>query len=251
MQPHCPRCQEPIKAEHINIQRMVALCERCGSVFDIEKQRQKSKRRKAKRPPALRILADEPLHLAFRTNFRLDKSENFTTSFILSGVFSMVAVLMAALYLENEVPIVLPLVFAIMACAALYSLATIVYNQTHIRVDANEIRVARRPLPSLTRERQLELDDVDAFSAEETAASQREGYDTPRFNVWAHYAYGGRKLVSGDLTEDYADYVASALNRNLARDDHASAARLREKPLADETASGAPDKAANESEGAR
>lgn len=251
MQLHCPNCDHPVAAEQINIQGMVALCERCSSVFDIKRQQPKTKRRKTKRPQQLRILADDPLHLAFRTNFRLDRSENFTSSAILSGVFSMVALLMAGLYLENEVPIALPLGFAIMACAAMYSLATIVYNQTHIRVDADAIRVARRPLPSWSRERRLELDDVDAYSAEETAASQSEGYDTPRFNVWAHYAHGGRRLVSGDLTEEYADYVASALNRNLARDDHASAARLREKPLADETAAGAPDKAANESGGAR
>jgi hypothetical protein len=215
---------------------MVALCQRCSSVFDIERQHLKSKRRKTKRPQALQVLSEDPLHLAFRTNFRLDKNESFTSSGILSGVFSLLSLLMAGLYLENEVPFILPLIFAVMASAALYSLAIIVYNRTHIQLDGTSARVSRRPLPSLTRERQLELDGVDAFSAEETAVSQREGYDTPRYHVWAHYAQGNRKLVSGDLTEDYANFVASALNRSLAHDDHASAARLREIPLDDHSA---------------
>lgn len=251
MQLHCPNCDHPVEAEQINIQRMVALCERCSSVFDINRQQTKTKRRKTKRPQQLQTLAEDPLHLAFRTNFRLDKNENFTASAILSGVFSLMTLLMAGLYLENEVPVFLPLIFVIMACAALYSLATIAYNKTHIQLAAASVQVSRRPLPSLTRERQLEMDDVDAFNAEETAASQREGYDTPRYHVWAHYAHGGRKLVNGDLTEDYANYVASALNQNLAQDDNASAARLRESPLDDQSAQGATDKPARKREGLR
>ena len=228
MQLHCPQCDQPVNAEHINIQQMVALCEHCSSVFDINRQPAKTKRRKIKRPQQLRILATDPLHLAFRTNFRLDKSENFTTSAILSGVFSLVALLMAGLYIEGEVPIFLPLMFMVMASAALYSLATIAYNKTHIQLDSESIYVSRRPLPSLTQARQLELHDVDAYSAEETAASRREGYDTPRYHVWVHYAHGGRKLVSGDLTEDYANYVASQLHLQLHQDDAGSAARLRD-----------------------
>lgn len=249
MRLHCPNCDNPVEAEQINIQRMVALCQRCSSVFDIKRQQSKTKRRKAKRPQQLQILAEDPLHLAFHTNFRLEKNENFTASAILSGIFSLVFLMMAGLYLENEVPIVLPLVFVVMASAALYSLATIVYNKTHIQLDASSVRVSRGPLPSLIRERQLELDDVDAFSAEESVASQREGYDTPRYNVWVHYAHGGRKLVSADLTEDYANYVASALNRNVAPDDGASAARLRDSALDDQSTPSAAEETAGESEG--
>lgn len=226
MQPHCPQCQEPIKAEQINIQRMVALCEACGSVFDIDNQRQKAKRRKVKRPPALRILAEDPLHLAFRTNFRLDRSESFRSSAIMSGVFSMLTLLMLGLQQEGEVPVFLPLMFLLLASAALYSLATIVYNQTHIRVDAEAIHVARRPLPSLTQARQVNLDGIDSFSAEETVASQREGYDTPRYHVWANFLDDGRRLVCGDLVEEYASYIASQLNQRLLQDDAVSAARL-------------------------
>ena len=224
---------------------MVALCERCSSVFDINKQQPKTKRRKIKRPQQLRIMAADPLHLAFRTNFRLDKSENFTTSAILSGVFSLVTLLMAGLYIEGEVPIFLPLMFMLMASAALYSLATIAYNKTHIQLDSESIYVSRRPLPSLTQARQLELDDADAFSAEETAASQREGYDTPRYHVWAHYANGGRKLVSGDLTEDYASYIASQLNLQLYQDDAASAARLSDTQSEEQAAEQTSDTLAN------
>ena len=138
---------------------------------------------------------------------------------------------MTGLFWENEVPIFLPLMFLIMAIAAIYSLGTIVYNQTQIHMDDEAIQVARGPLPSLTQARRISLTGINAFNAEESAVSQREGYDTPRFHVWALSAEGSRRLVCGDLTEDYANYIASQLNQRLAPDDTDSAARLSESPL--------------------
>ncbi|MDE2820028.1 MAG: hypothetical protein OXI40_09875 [Chloroflexota bacterium] len=226
MQINCPNCNHAIKAEQINIQRMVALCDECSSVFDISTQRSKVKRRKVKRPPHLRILMEDPLHLAFRTNFRLDKSESFQTSAILSGIFSLLTLLMTGLVLEGEVPIFLPFMFMAMAIAAIYSLATNTYNQCHICMEEDAIRVSRAPLPSLTQARQISLDGVESFAVEETSASQREGYDTPRYHVWAKYAGGDRRLVIGDLTDEYASYIASQLNQRLMPEQAASAARL-------------------------
>ncbi|MCY4021099.1 MAG: hypothetical protein OXG39_16940 [Chloroflexi bacterium] len=231
MQLHCPRCNHPIEAEQINIQKLVALCAQCSGVFDISHPRAKAKRRKVRRPPHLRQYSQDPLHLGFRTNFRLDKSESFQSSAILSGVFSLVTLLMTGLFLEGEVPIFLPLMFVIMAIAAIYALATNAYNQTHIRIEDEAIHVSRAPLPSLTRARRIDLDGVESFAVEETAASQREGYDTPRYHVWAHDADGGRRLVNGDLPEEYASYIASQLNQRLIPDEAANAARLSDSQL--------------------
>ncbi len=242
MRLHCPNCNQALKAEHINIQRMMALCDACSGVFELDGLRPKAKRRKVQRPQHLRLLKQEPLHLAFRTNFRLEKNESFGSSAVAAGFFSMLTLLMAGLYLEGEVPIILPLVFLLMTSAALYFLATIAYNKTHIRLRDDAIAISRRPLPALTQARQVSLDGVQSFSAEETAASQREGYDTPRYHVWARRADGSRALVSGDLVEDYASYIASQLNQRLvdadyeAADDADSAARLRENAPAESAA---------------
>ena len=248
MQLLCPQCNHPLKAEQINIQRMVALCDACSSVFDVSSPRVKAKRRKVKRPSHLRILSEDPFHLAFRTNFRLDKSESFQTSAILSGIFSLLTLLMTGLFLEREVPIFLPLMFLVMALTAIYSLSTIIYNQTHIRLDGAAIDVARRPLPSLTQARQVPLAGVASFSAEESAASQREGYDTPRYHVWALSADGSRKLVSGDLTEEYASYIASQLNQRLIPDEAASASRLSDSHFAVQSPGQLDDAAASQEE---
>ena len=234
MQFRCPQCDHPLKAEQINIQRMVALCDACSSVFELNMPRSKAKRRKATRPPSLRILAQDPLRLSFRTNFRLDKNESFQGSAILSGLFSLFTLLMTGLFLGGEVPIFLPLTFLVVATAAIYALLTIIFNQTHIHLIDAAIHVDRRPLPSLTQARQIRLAGVESFSTEETAASLREGFDTPRYHVWALYADGSRRLVIGDLVEDYADYVSAQLNLRLSTDED-SRARLRDSQADDLT----------------
>ena len=205
---------------------MMALCGACGSVFDIDSQRGKSKRRKVQRPDGIQEAENGALRLRFRTNFRLDKSESFINSAILSGVFSLITVLMTGLVAAGEVPFFLPIIFSVMAICAIYSLATITYNATEILADEHSLRVSRGPLPSLTQAREISLLDVDELTVEETLASQERGYDTPRYHVWAQVAGGRRRFVVGDLTEDYAYYVAGKLNAFLELDDAPDTSRL-------------------------
>ena len=226
MQPVCPQCQQPVEAEQVNIQQMVALCPVCSSIFELRPGLQRRKTRKVQQPTGLQLNDGDPLTFKFRTNFRLDKNEYFINSAILSVVFSLMTILMIALNLEGEVPVFLPMLFAIMALGALYWLGSIAWNHTEIAASENSLMVSRRPLPVTSSSRVMDLTDVETFYAEETVASQREGYDTPRFHVWASETEGGRKLVIGDLTEEYATYIASRLDAWLREDDDISVDRL-------------------------
>ncbi|MCY4147562.1 MAG: hypothetical protein OXE95_12715 [Chloroflexi bacterium] len=226
MQPVCPQCHQPVEAEQINIQQMVALCLACDSVFELRTGLQRRKARKTQRPPGLQLHDDDPLIFKFRTNFRLEKNENFVNSAVLSLVFSLLTTLMVGLSLEGEAPIFLAMLFAILAVGAFYWLASIVWNATEIAAADSSLMVSRRPLPVPASKRVLDLSSVDAIYAEETAASRQDSYDTPRFHVWASETVGRRKLVVADLTEDYATYIASRLDAWLRADDDRSADRL-------------------------
>ncbi len=251
MQLACPDCNTPVSAQNINIQEMLALCSACASVFDIAPQRRKLKRRKVRQPKHLRLREDgQSLRLAFRTNFRLEKNENFTGSAVCSAVFTLVGLLMTSLYLEGEVPLMLPVVFTLLSLGALYTLATIAYNTTEIVMNAQRLRVARLPLPSLSRPRTLDLTDIESISAEETAASQQAGYDTPRYHVWAQRFGGERKLIVGDLTEEYALFIAAQLDEYLPRADSADVSRLSQLDATDKIAAAdAPSQSQNLSQG--
>ncbi len=226
MQPVCPQCQQPVEAKQVNIQQMLALCPACNSIFELRPDLRRRKTRKVQQPTGLQLQDGDPLIFKFRTNFRLEKNEHFVNSAVMSAVLSLVTILMIGLTLSGEVTLFMPVFFATMAFATLYWLASIAWNHTEIAASENSLMVSRRPLPVTSSSRVLDLTDVETFYAEETTASQQEGYDTPRFHVWASETEGGRKLVVGDLTEEYATYIASRLDAWLRESDDRSVDRL-------------------------
>ncbi len=218
MQLTCPQCDQPITADHINIQRMVAACPACDNVFQFTPPEPKLKRRKARQPRRLQLDEAEDLHIAYRTLFRLDKDENFINSGALSVVFTFITILMTSLYLAGEVPLVLPILFGLAALPMYYWLGLIVFNKTHINMDDVAIKVSRQPLPNIGHARQIDLSGLTSISAEETSASKQKEYDTPRCHVWANLSDGSRRLIAADLIEEYAYFIAQTLDKSLQRD---------------------------------
>ena len=218
MQLTCPQCDQPITADHINIQQMVAACPACSSVFQFTLPEPKLKRRKARQPRRLQLDEAEGLHIAYRTHFRLDKDENFINSGALSVIFTFVTIFMASLYLAGELPLILPILFGLVALPMYYWLGLIVFNKTHIDMDNISIKVSRQPLPTIGQTREIDLSGITSISAEETSASKQKEYDTPRYHVWANLSDGNRKLIAADLTEEYAYFIAQTLDEYLQQD---------------------------------
>ena len=165
------------------------------------------------------FLADDAdhLHMAFRTNFRLDKHDTFLTSAIMSVAFTFMTIMFVNIYAtEPDLPFMLPLGFGTAALFAYYVLGLIAYNKTHIIMDDDSVRVSRKPLPNFLREdHQVSLHGAVAIRCEETEASIKHNYDTPRYRVWAEMADGRRKTIIIDVTEEYAYYIARRLDERL------------------------------------
>jgi hypothetical protein len=218
MQLTCPNCGEIVPAEQINIQQMAAVCPSCDSVFSFDAPNtatEKAKRRKVKQPENLELHDGAALEMAFRTNWRLDQDESFIGSAALGGVFSALAFIMLFGVFQGEIPFFIPLLFAIVAAAADYAVALRVYNKTHIVMDQENIRISRKPLPGLGTEQQINLSGVVAIHVEETVASKKEAYDTPRFRIWAETVNGVNRTIITDLVEEYAYFVAQRLQERL------------------------------------
>jgi hypothetical protein len=223
MQVNCPNCGEKVPAEHINIQNMTAVCPNCDNVFSFEKPDDKAKRRKVKQPERLTLRDAETLHMEFWTNFRLDRSGEFIIS-TLGGIGST---LMALLILsKGTAPVILPLIFLGFAVMCFYGLALTVINKTHIDMDDSAIRVTRRPIPNfLNRGNDVSLSGVTAIKYEETEASKKEGYDTPRYRVWAETADGTRRTIVNEVTEEYAVFLAQRMEERRHMDADVDAER--------------------------
>lgn len=218
MQLTCPHCGEPILAENINIQRMVAVCSACHHVFQFDPAAStaKLKQRKVKPPVDTSVIETDSgeASIAFRTNFLLERNEAFILSVLISGISTFVTLVLAT-SAATRAP-VLPFSFGLFTLMMYYIVALQVFNRTHIEIDDEQIKISRQPLPNIfSAPNTIDLAGVELVRYEETAASRKEGYDTPRYNVWAETVDGQRKLVVGDVISEYAIFVSQWLNERL------------------------------------
>lgn len=213
----CPNCGEKVPAEHINIQNMTAVCPNCDNVFSFVPPDDRAKRRKVRQPERLMLRdEDDTLHMEFWTNFRLDRNGD-----VIASLFGTISAAIMAFLLSGEgVPVLMPFVSAMIAAMCAYALCLIIVNKTHIEMDDLNIRVSRKPIPTLfNRSYDVSLAGVTAIKYEETAISKKESYDTPRYRVWAETADGARRTIVNDVTEEYAVFIAQRLEEHLHADD--------------------------------
>lgn len=227
MQVICPNCGEKVTADHINIQKMTAVCGSCDTVFVIElpEAKSKTKRRKVKQPDKLTLRDAETLHMEFRTNFRLERNEAFFPSVLMATIMTIVGGIL--LGEGGGVPFILPVAFLVAAVGLWYFAALIAFNKTYIDMDEDTIKVTRKPLPNpLGQAHEVPLGDVETIRCEETDISKKESYDTPRYRVWAQTADGTRRTIVNDLTEEYAVFIAQHLEKRLQADAETDDAHL-------------------------
>jgi hypothetical protein len=130
---------------------------------------------------------------------------------------------------SGDVPLILPLFFVLITATLFYWTALIVVNKTHIEMDEETIRVTRKPIPNLLNQGyEVPLAGVTAIKYEETAASKKEAYDTPRYRVWAETADGSRRTIVNDVTEEYAVFITQRLEERLQMNDELDVSRLEE-----------------------
>lgn len=217
---NCPNCGATVPAENINIQALMAVCSQCDTVFRFDTAVEvatKAKRRKVHKPQHLQFHDGDPLTMAFRTNFRLDQDQDVMSALVIGLVLSLTSVMMMGGSLADGelVPFLFALGFLAGGGAGFYRLATRVYNKTHISMDERGITVERAPLATLRQAETISLYEVTAIKCEETEISQLEGYDTPRYRVYAERADGSQRLIVTDMIEDYGYFIAQRLQARL------------------------------------
>lgn len=220
MQVTCPKCSEPVPAGKINMQQMAAVCPVCHTVFGFDVPSAKGKRRKVKQPLHMTVHDSDQLHMTFRTNFRLDRNAMLINAVVLAIVFAMAVAVTTQDYFTGEMPFFIPLAFFAALMLAVYQIGLTILNRTHIDMDEESIRVSRKPIPNpLRAPNVVSLTGIDRIHHEETPISKREGYDTPRYHIWAETVEGRRNLIISDVIEEYAVFIAQKLNQRLADSD--------------------------------
>jgi hypothetical protein len=172
---------------------------------------------------------EDSLKLTFRTNFRLDRNQAFLQSAGLSAFFTFMTAFLVSSNFTKPVPAFILLGFGLLTVCLYYWLGLVAFNKTHIEVSDEAIKVSRKPLPNfLNPANTVNLAGVERIRYEETPTSKKEGYDTPRYNVWADVVDGNRRLVVGDVIEDYAVFISQRLNEYLDLEPTPDASRLQD-----------------------
>lgn len=223
----CPNCDEKVPAEQVNIQQMAAVCPNCDAVFSFDvtdtqtNTQTKVKRRKVKKPYDMLLRDDYDLEMAFRTNWRLDRSAEMSNA--VSILFITVFITFALLPItstEATFPFIFPLMSITASGLAIYRLFLLLYNRTHIHMDDQQLTVTRKPIANpLHNPTTINLNGVVAIHCEETDISIERQYDTPRYRVWAEYADGHEKTIVVDVVDDYGFFIAQRLRERLFHED--------------------------------
>ncbi len=209
----CPNCGEPVPAENINIQEMLALCSACQQVFEFDRSAvaRKAKRRQLKPPPRVHI-RDDPDSLELSYRFALGPGPKIGLVMATLGAVTCTALFAKACASNESSGLLLALGLAVLIY--LYMMAVFVTTTTTIRVDDDSLEVRSGPLPfPIKDDKTLSTADIRRVFFEQTHES------LPPFvlthHVYAELQTGEQVPVVTSLPRSYAHYIAHTLDNYL------------------------------------
>ncbi len=208
----CTNCGAPLTAEHVNIQKLVAICPKCSHIFAIDPPVQLSpetltKRDKAKRPAIFEVQeSHDEFHMSYLWRKGADRS------------------LMAALSIT---PIALGIVFTLVAASAhsaaplgaigvpimllgIYILLTLVFNRSTLSVTPNELTVKGTPLYWPMVNYRFKLSDVERAKSVPMGMSTDPEQDL--YTVFVYLRNGRRKRFMAGLSLDQGQYLVEQIS---------------------------------------
>ncbi|MCB9460926.1 MAG: hypothetical protein H6670_14835 [Anaerolineaceae bacterium] len=236
MQLTCPNCQTPIPPENVNIQKTLALCPECGSVFNFSEDQQSSikvKRRKAKKPSYLTIHDndDNGLHLSYP--MLVGRTNKIVLGVLLSVLVAFMVLVGNELLADGKIlpVILLGLIFGGMGAA----LASSFLMRSHLQLADDGFSAYSWPIPM--NKVDLYNEEIIEFTYEEMTATLESAHTSARFNVYALLAGDRKRLITGSISEEnLAAYIAQELNQRLneSRMSESAIGNLRDGDLVDE-----------------
>lgn len=243
MQLHCPNCQTPIPVNHINIERMAAVCPNCAEVFSfadrISTRKSKPTERKFKQPAEVDIIEGVD-RLTIQTPLLPHSGAKRWTSIAASLVLMAVGVLfcfgvlarselMARVMYELmrlQYPAVFSqfrpeymlgtvLLFLVLGLPALVGGLAILFNKRQVIVDVDSLQARYTPL-GLGGNHYRREDITHVITQMDTSKTMiRER----RYDVDVVLMNGKQRTFVRNIPADQAQFIAQEVNRYLAGDE--------------------------------
>ena len=226
----CPECGEPIAAENINVNEMIAVCGNCDTVFRFDLPHEKAKYRKTHQPEGLNVREEDGLldmwftRVLGQEDIIARNGVGFAASFL-----TLMTILTTGGFLENDVPILVPIILGTLMLVGYYVLALIMLDKTRIIADEHQIRLHYEPLPNPFEEAvKVDFADIETIICEETEESKKAGSLKRYYHVGAKLLDGNRVLILKDKPEPYAKYITQRLEEKLHERSDRAISNLRE-----------------------
>lgn len=213
----CPNCTTAIRYDDINIEKMVAKCSKCNSVFSFDKQITLPGRQKTEI-----LLPDgvDALHLFSELDIRISWRKSLSGFFLFFTIFWNAIVLPMALFAlasgAYEMLIFMSIHIFIGVSFLYYLIATLV-NTTYIIVDDYNLTIEHRPLkvPFYPR-RDIPASEIDQIFTDKYVAGKTNGRPNYAFAIQALLKNNEKvKLLKSLKHPDQALYVEQEIEKFL------------------------------------
>ncbi len=171
----CPKCEELVVAENINISKAIAKCSNCSSVFSFDHSTRYPYRNKPEvfQPEGIEMLR---LRNELDIDFKWRNSKSMSGFFIFFAIFWNVMLLpfIGVAIMSGQMAFLLGIsAHLLVGIGMLYHSISIILNTTFISIDKYDLIVEHRPLKHFFhRDRHIACNDIDQLYVKKYVAGK-------------------------------------------------------------------------------
>ena len=212
MQINCPNCAEQIESDNINIDKGVAKCGNCNTVFSYEDDTHLSYRRRPEvfMPEEFEVL---PLRNELSIHYKWRKTRSISASMIFFTVLwnaMLLPFIIAVIASGNLFTLIGIGVHLLVGLGLITNIILTLINSTYITVDDYELAIEHRPfaLPLFAKNQYIDVKEIEQIYVQKYVSETVNGVAKYAYQIIAQLKNGEEvKVLKGFRHKDKALYV--------------------------------------------
>lgn len=205
----CIECGTAIPAANINVNKLIAVCPACNSVFHFELHENKVKQRKIKAPERMVVHDDAPLHLSYDRVFGSENRAALIGIGFATFMFTVIMMTTIGGFLADDMSIFVPLFVGTLWFSFFYTELMLYFTKTRIISDGNQLRAEHEffPHPLQEKDRSIDIHAIQRVFMEESYSSKRRVDAERSYHLYAETDADSRALILKGVPEKYALFI--------------------------------------------
>ena len=212
MQINCPNCAEQIESDNINIDKGVAKCGNCNTVFSYKDDTHLSYRRRPEvfMPEEFEVL---PLRSELSIHYKWRKTRSLsggTVFFTLLWNAMLLPFILVAFASGNFLTLIGISVHLLIGLGFILNIILTLVNSTYITVDDYELAIEHRPfsLPFFSKNKYIDVKEIEQIYVSKYLSEKVNGVEKYAYQVIAQLKNGEEvKVLKGFRHQDKALYI--------------------------------------------